>query len=113
MALLSLFGAAHAREIEHNVKFWPELETDRAANPSSFTLQFVGVDEASWTFDQHGCLVLTILQGDELLWYYVKAEVGDDENPLPEGSELPIDRLPEPNQPSDFKKFALTPKKRC
>ncbi|KAJ4344745.1 uncharacterized protein N0V89_012489 [Didymosphaeria variabile] len=114
LALMSLFGFAFAAKLQHDVENWPKLDDiDNAANPGGFFPQFVGRKEAGWALDQHGCLALTVVQGDELLWYYVKAEVGDDQAPLPAGNDLPIDPLPEQNKPSGFKKFSLKALKRC
>jgi hypothetical protein len=101
---------ASAEQVEH----WPELDTASTANPAGFEQQFVGRGEVGWALDQHGCLALAQLsrEGDELVWLYVRAEVGDDQAPLPPGNDLPIDPLPAANKPSGFKPFALIPKKR-
>ncbi|KAL1595885.1 hypothetical protein SLS60_009575 [Paraconiothyrium brasiliense] len=111
LALLTRFGFAFAEKVQR-VEHWPMLEDlDTTANPGGFQPQFVGREEAGWAFDKHGCLALTVVQGDELLWYYVKAEVGDDQAPLPPGNDLPVGPLPE-NKSSGFKKFSLKPLKR-
>ncbi|KAF9730398.1 hypothetical protein PMIN06_011429 [Paraphaeosphaeria minitans] len=93
---------------------WSELETDQTASPAGFGLQFVGVGEAGWSLDQHGCLALAQLSrdGSEMEWLYVEAQVGDNQAPLPAGNVLPINPLPTANKPSGFKKFSMTPKTR-
>lgn len=107
LELMKAFAAA----FEH-IRLYPELETDRTANPVGLELQFVGRDEVGWSFDQHGCLALAHLSSDssEIKWLYVKAEVGNNQAQLPADSELPIDPLPSADKPSGFKRFKMTPK---
>ncbi|KAF2440927.1 hypothetical protein P171DRAFT_488507 [Karstenula rhodostoma CBS 690.94] len=109
LELMKLIASA----FEH-VENWSELDADRTANPAGFGLQFVGREEVGWSLDQHGCLALAQLSRDgaEVEWLYVKAEVGEDQAPLPPGNVLPIDPLPTADNPSGFKKFSMTPKTR-
>ncbi|KAL5389750.1 hypothetical protein DPSP01_002241 [Paraphaeosphaeria sporulosa] len=110
LALMATFQAV----FEHLRPLWSELETHETVSPTGFGLQFVGVGEAGWCLDQHGCLALAQLSrdGSEIEWLYVKAEVGDNQAPLPAGNVLPIDPLPTANKPLGFKKFSVTPKTR-
>ncbi|KAK7184787.1 hypothetical protein PSPO01_09098 [Paraphaeosphaeria sporulosa] len=110
LALMATFQAI----FEHLRPLWSELETHETVSPAGFGLQFVGVGEAGWSLDQHGCLALAQLSrdGSEIEWLYVKAEVGDNQAPLPAGNMLPINPLPTTDKPLGFKKFSMTPKTR-
>ena len=105
--LLKFFGVCFAEKLGYR---WVSLEDPGFAkpNPEGFALQFVGEDELGWTEDKYGCLALCFLKGDELVWLYVKAEVGDDEIPLAAGNELPIVPLVKEKKPSGFHKFSFS-----
>lgn len=112
LELLKLFSKHFAGMLAAN-PVWVPLEDAGVSkpNPLGFELQFVGEGELGWLEDKYGGLALCFLGADELVWLYVKAEVGEGQIPLAPGNELPLRPLVEAKQPSGFIKFALAMKR--
>ena len=113
LALLKLFREVCADKLAANPVGVPlEDPGTSKPNPLELELHFVAENEVGWLEDKYGGLALCFLHCGELLWLYVKAEVGDDQAPLAAGNELPLPPLVEAKPPSGFNKFSLSLEKK-